>query len=266
MKCVRKFTVVALLLLARCAPSESSPGGPNEVLVFRERSMVIDRFEQPTPTPVTVGSVVRGDLLKSDSPAIVTIDPAGNLLAHQNGHAVVQSVRSGSRLEVEVRATGRLSLEPAVLSLSKGKTADLVVLADGSVVPASAVTWLTSNPATAAVEGGHVAAGIQPGSAEIVARYGGAEASATVVVEADPQTQVLVSAPQPRLSEGAVTQLRLTAPAGATVLWTSSNENVLTSVGSGIFHAKLPGRSLACAKVLERSSCASIRVVPRGSE
>ena len=112
-----RLTVVCALLACNQgkAPEEApAPVGPKFV-AFRETRVIIDRLEAPVAPPYSMGSSPGEVEIKSSDASVVTIDGSGNLVAHQNGTAVVSTPR-GAQLRVEVVSACALSVLPAQLN------------------------------------------------------------------------------------------------------------------------------------------------------
>ncbi len=144
--------------------------------------MVIDRLDAAVAPPVTVGSTPSGATMTSDAPHVVTVEPSGSLVAHQDGVATIRSA-AGS-LEVVVRTARSITLVPRRLALRPGETGRLhVVEGDGpQQIPAEEVEWATSDPRIATLFGAEVMAGVRRGRARVTARYGGRQAEALITV------------------------------------------------------------------------------------
>src|SRR5438128_12309317 len=82
-----------LAFLTSCSATEhpQTPAPPSRFVAFRQQSIVIGRLEEPVRPPYAVGSSPSQDLVRSSDPAIVIVDPAGNLIAHRNGEATIQA-------------------------------------------------------------------------------------------------------------------------------------------------------------------------------
>lgn len=169
---------------ARQAPQAAPlrPAAAPPFAVFSQPSLVIDRLGVPVAPPVTVGSTPSGTTMTSDAPHVVTVEPSGGLVAHQDGVATIRS--AGGSLEVVVRTARSIALVPRRLALRPGETRRLrAVEGDGpQEIPAEVVEWATSDPTIATLLGGEVMAGRRSGRARITARYGGRQAEALITV------------------------------------------------------------------------------------
>src|SRR5258706_11711973 len=66
--------VIAVIALVACNPSGGGPPeGPKQIVVFSQRTLVMDRLNVPVAPPITVGSVLQGDALESEAPEVVGV-------------------------------------------------------------------------------------------------------------------------------------------------------------------------------------------------
>jgi len=117
-----------------------------------------------------------------------------------------------SRLGLGVTTIGlrSLTIEPQTLRLHVTATAELVVsgvLSNGNAAPrsiVSAAAWNSANPAVATVDPTGKVIGIGPGTTNVSAQIGAAQASATVTVTGS----------QPALADGSVSAAAASGPSG----------------------------------------------------
>src|SRR5882762_6670527 len=121
----RESVTAAIALCAvtlSCTPA-SGPEQPSQpparFVAFRAPKMLLDRLEKPTEPPYAVGSSRAGDMLVSSDPSVVGVDPAGNLIAHHNGKAVIRAT-GGATLEVTVQSARLLKITPSRLEIEPG--------------------------------------------------------------------------------------------------------------------------------------------------
>jgi hypothetical protein len=205
-----------------------------------------------------VGSTVSAELLTSSDPSIVSIDRAGNLVAHRNGSAIVRS-QSGSSLTVTVDAVASLRLVPEHLELRGGEHAAVHAWAEDHEVAPRALHWETTNPNIAVVAAATVYAGYTPGDVTLTARSG--SATATLKIRVRPASFSLRLRPfGSSLKRGEISRVAVEAPAGLPIKWSSSNPAVLESLKDGAYYARSRGTADACAAGGGQTSCARIRV------
>jgi serine/threonine-protein kinase len=151
--------------------------------------------------------------------------------------------------------------------------AEIVDTAGGVVVDAP-VTWRSSDPRVAEVEGTGaevLVAGLAPGSAEITAATGGVEGSFRVVVDEPAAGELRVQAPRSQVVVGESVRLTavLTDPTGAEVpdaevAWSSSDPAIAeVDAGSGLATGARIGRVRITARSGEQTGAATLAVVGR---
>lgn len=183
--------VAALACEQRTEPSPTVENGgvapaPEVFLVFTQQRLTLSQLGAPVPAPVTVGSTPSPLTLGSEDPDVVMVTDAGELVGRRNGVARVFNLgRPGDALVVEVRAAGRVKLDPEALVLEPGQTGRLRLLAEDSrEIPGDMAEWATDAPSVASVVDGVVEAGARPGSGWVAATYGEGTVRARVLVRA----------------------------------------------------------------------------------
>ena len=238
------------------SPPASSAGTPAAYAVFAEHEVVLDRLEAPVPLAMTAGS--SANLVSSSAPEIVSVQ-SGALVPHRNGRAEIHSPSDPRPLVVLVRAVRALRIEPDALTLRPGEVRPFRILADGAVLPDNAVTWSFSDPEVAVAEGSRARAGYKPGKAQVIAAYGGLQSSLSVEVR-NASAPFRVIARNRFIQRGGVEQLTAEVPAGAQLLWSSSDERVLKPLRGGLFQAQARGTAKACAHAEGRETCVALEV------
>jgi hypothetical protein len=234
-------------------------------VVFNQRSFVIDHVGVPMRPPVSIGSRPSPETIASDDCSVVQVDATGALVGLRNGRVVVRSRGGeGSSLDVEVKAVSGIALSPPQLVLEPGGSSALIVTAadgSGEVGPA-AVTWGTSAPSVVSVLDGRIQA-IRPGSARIVATYGGATAAADIMVRAPAEAPIRVEPSRARMRVGDVWVFQAIAGSQSVrAQWKVADARVLRPVQDGLVQARRRGRSQVCATVDERTVCSQVEVSP----
>lgn len=273
------FTVplLALLFAGGCSPTGTQTGSAGSAdgtdaagssrpfVVFQGTRVTLDRLEVPTPPPVAAGSQAGPETMVSDDPTVVSVSPAGDLVAHRNGLTTIRTRHGeGSMLIVEVAEVAAIRLVPESLELRPGQEVRIqVVTADGKPVPPDGVQWGTSAPRRAHVLGGKVIAGGEPGVAKVLARVGGRVAEAEVVVREGTARRLVVAPPQARLRPGGVKLFQARGAFGpVAAAWRSSNEAVIAPMQGGLFLARAAGVAEVCAVALDSTRCARVEVRP----
>ncbi|HJV90608.1 MAG TPA: Ig-like domain-containing protein [Holophagaceae bacterium] len=127
----------------------------------------------------------------SSNPAVATVDAMGIVTGQAAGSATITASLNGHSASAVITVSGSsptltsISLSPAGGAMSVGGTLDLTATANWSSGPAttpydSALTWTTSNPSVAVVNGSGVVTALAAGSATITATRGSVHASVTV--------------------------------------------------------------------------------------
>ena len=131
----------------------------------------------------------------SDNPSVATVDQNGQVIAVNAGNAVITAsagdVSATCEVSVFIPVTS-ITLSSTDLTLLVGETAVL----EATVLPKDAtdknVTWWSSYPDVATVEGGMITT-LGFGQADIVAQVGGQSASCTVTVLTDSPSGVIAN-------------------------------------------------------------------------
>ncbi len=229
-------------------------------VAFRQSAYTINRLETSTVPPVAVGSTLSADLLSSSDSSIVSIDAAGNLVAHKNGEAIVRGA-GGASLHVLVNAVQALRVLPDLIEIAPGERAAVRLLGDGRELSSGAYTWETTDPNIAAGFGSSVQAGDRPGQALLTVRSGSSQATVNVTVRAGRHAPLRFMGTAPTMKVGRVEQLRAQGPPGVPLVWSSTKTTVLEPLRDGLFYARAAGTADACVEAQGRRSCRSIRVV-----
>lgn len=266
------FTALMLALGCGRRPDDGSTTSPEATgdaspmdlphVVFTSESLSIDRLEVPTPPPVTASSRPSPAILESDDPRVVSIDALGRLVAHAPGSVKIRAAgRAQAVLRVRVSVPSAIRIEPAKLALVPRGSAPLVVLGDdGRPLPLEAVRWKTSAPGAVVVVGGTAHALGPPGSYELRAEVGQAEAVLPVTVN-EGGSPIVVVPVRVLVKRGDLTLLRASNSLGPVQAeWTSDDPRVLSAVGQGLFQGMKPGRAKACARTERSVACSEVEV------
>ncbi|OUN45566.1 hypothetical protein B5G26_00630 [Anaerotignum lactatifermentans] len=209
----------------------------------------------------------------SDNESVATVDNSGNVTAKAAGTATITvTTEDGAKTATckvtvnapqTVPATG-VTLDETELTLEKDGSQTLTA----TVAPTNAtnkdVTWSSSNPEVATVEGGKVTA-VSEGTATITAKAGEQTATCTVTVtKADVAVESVTLNPTTlTLEKGGTGTLTATvAPENATnntVTWSSSNPEVATVEG-GKVTAVSEGTATITAKAGEQTATCTVTV------
>jgi len=187
----------------------------------------------------------------SSIPAVAMIDNTGNANGLSPGTVTITASSGGksgtASLIVTPVPVATVAVAPSSQAVAVGSTTPAFTTtlkdAGGNVLTGRVVTWSSSNPAIATVDGASgVATGVTPGTATIVATSEGQTGSATLTVTPVPVASVAVAPPSQSIVAGASTTTPFVATlrdAGGNVLtgraltWSSSDETIATIDNSG---------------------------------
>ncbi|HEV8448247.1 MAG TPA: Ig-like domain-containing protein [Gemmatimonadaceae bacterium] len=144
-----------------------------------------------------------------------------------------------------------VAVNPPTTSVSVGAQVPLqVVVQDfsGKPITGNSVFWSVRDPNIASISSAGVVTGVSAGSTEIAASVNGKSGIATITVQREPVSSVVVTPPQLNLVPGAHFQLTATAYdaaqnplSGRTITWNTSSAAIATVDGNGMMTAVAPG-------------------------
>ncbi len=141
--------------------------------------------------------------------------------------------------------------------------------ANGTVLSGRSVTWSSSSPAVASVDGSGTVTALTAGTTTITATSGGRTGSASLTVTLPPVATVTVSLSNPQIVAGtstsATAELRSDNGAvltGRSVAWSSSAPSVASVDATGTVTALAAGTTTITATSEGRTGSASLRVTP----
>src|SRR6059058_4738130 len=171
-----------------------------------------------------------------------------------------------------------VSVTPATATIGVGQTAQYAAItrdAFGNPLGGRTVTWSSSNPAVATVNGAGQATGVAVGAATLTATSEGKSGTAALTVTNVPVASVTVSPASASVPAGQTVQLTVTPRdangnplSGRTVTWASSNPGVATVSGSGLVSGVAGGAATITATSEGQSGSSAITVTappPPGS-
>lgn len=205
----------------------------------------------------------------SSNPAVAVVDEQGMVTAVGAGNAVIYANAGAYSDSCNVQVTSPLqsiSLDKADVTMWSGESTVLNVgYVPGDTTDDRAVTWVSSNPAVAAVNGGIVQA-VSDGTCTVTATVGRASASCIVRVATFVHvTRVSLSEAQVTLnSVGETRQLSTSvAPANATspaVTYSSSNAKVASVSAAGVVTAISGGTTVITATADGQTASCTVTV------
>jgi uncharacterized protein YjdB len=191
----------------------------------------------------------------SDS-TVVTVNSSGVATTVSAGSATVTatvgSFSDTSTLTVVPAHLVSISVAPATQSIAVGSSQQFSAVGnfdDGSMQLLPSVTWSSSSPAFATIDGNGVATGLSAGTVTISATSGAVTGSASLTVTAETLVSIAVTPANSSMAVGTAKQFTATGTfsdnstqdLSATVVWTSSNpafatinnQGLVTSIASG---------------------------------
>src|SRR2546426_892300 len=210
----------------------------------------------------------------STNGAYATVNSSGMVTGVAIGAATITAISEGqtgaAAVIVGPVAVALVSVSPASATVAAGNTVQLSVTlqdANGNPLSGRVVTWASSNPAAATVNGSGLVTGVAAGAATITATSEGKSATAPITVVPLPVASVTVSPPAPSVQAGQTVQLTATpkdasgAPlTGRTVTWASNNTAVATVSGSGLVSGVAVGSATITATSEGQSGTAALTV------
>src|SRR5437773_748391 len=163
-----------------------------------------------------------------------------------------------------------VSVTPGTATIGVGQTAQYAAItrdAFGNPLGGRTVTWSSSNPAVATVNGAGQATGVAVGAAPLTAPSEGKSGTAALTVTNVPVASVTVSPASASVPAGQTVQLTVTPRdangnplSGRTVTWASSNPGVATVSGSGLVSGVAGGAATITATSEGQSGSSAITV------
>ena len=170
-----------------------------------------------------------------------------------------------------------VSVTPGTATIGVGQTAQYAAItrdAFGNPLGGRTVTWSSSNPAVATVNGAGQATGVAVGAATLTATSEGKSGTAALTVTNVPVASVTVSPATASVPAGQGVQLTATLKdangntlTGRTVTWSSDNTAVATVSGSGLVSGVVAGAATITATSEAKTGTSAITVTapPPGS-
>ena len=273
MKSVKKYFIYVFFLLIIFVSCKKNP---SEVLVS---SVTLDKTSVDLPVgkslrlsvSVFPDNVTNKAIVWSSSDNSVVAVKDGLVTALKMGEAEVKAV-CGEKfaicvVKVKPIEVESLTLDETNVNLRCGHTTTLTATVAPSDATDRTITWSSSNPSVATVDGGVVEA-LMVGSATITAKAGDVTAVCEVTVEATPVMSIILDRTTVSLKAGQSIKLTATvAPSDATdrtITWSSSNPSVAT-VDGGVVEALMVGSATITAKSGDVTAICEVTVKPTAS-
>jgi uncharacterized protein YjdB len=211
----------------------------------------------------------------SSAPGVATVNGSGLATGVAAGPvtftATVEGKSGSAQFVVAGMPVATVEVTPAAPAIFVGATQQLAATlrgSDGTVLTGRQVSWTSSAPTIASVNGSGVVYGAGAGQATITATAEGISGSATVTVTVAPVATVEVTPPTASVAVGATQQLTVVLKAadgtvltGRTVTWTSSQASVASVSNSGLVTGQAAGGPVTITATSEgKSDTAAITV------
>ncbi len=180
--------------------------------------------------------------------AAATVSASGLITGVAAGSATITATSEGqsgtSAITVTNVPVASVTVSPTAAGVTVGATTQLTATpkdANGTALSGRAVTWATSNAATATVSASGLVTGVAAGSATITATSEGQSGTSAITVTSVPVASVTVSPAAVSLTVAQTMQLAAVTKdaagnvlTGRTVSWTTSNSTVATVLATGL--------------------------------
>ncbi len=210
----------------------------------------------------------------SSNTSVAVADVNGNVTGIAPGSATITATSEGKSGTAAITVTNvpvaSVTVSPASASVAQGQTTQLSATtkdANGNTLSGRVVTWTSSNPSVATVNGSGRVTGVGAGSATITATSEGQSGTAAITVTSVPVASVTVSPASASVGVGQTVQLTATPKdananplTGRTVTWSSSNTSVATVNGSGLVSGVAAGSATITATSEGQSGTSAITV------
>lgn len=213
----------------------------------------------------------------SSDDAIATVSSVGVVTAKAPGSVQIAASAEGHSALVTLAVTNvpvaSVTVAPNSVALALGGTATLTAIAydqNGNALTGRPVTWASSAPSVATVDGNGIVTSVAQGSATITATSEGKTASAAITVTPPPAIPVASVAVAPTSSSltvgGTTTLTAITYDAsgnpltGRGIVWASSAPAVATVSTSGVVTAKSAGSATITATSEGKTGSATVTV------
>jgi len=210
---------------------------------------------------------------QSSDPAVALAYPTGLVIGARRGTAVISAMSEGISGEASIVVLtnpGTVTVEPAVVTLDIGETAQLTAVVrdpDGNILNLP-VVWGSWDPTVVSVDANGLITALNPGTVNITATSEFAVGVAVIAVRR-PIYSVEVTPPEATVPVGDTLQLTATprdewrypvALLGRTVVWMSGDPAIATVNATGLVTAVAPGAAIISATCEGKTGSAQITV------
>jgi uncharacterized protein YjdB len=211
----------------------------------------------------------------TSDPAVASVSAAGLVVAIAPGSATITAAHDGvsgtALVEVTLRPIGAVLVSPSQATLTVGDQLALgvqVTDAFGTVLTGRPVSFESSAPSVAAVDGQGTVRALSAGTSTITVRSEGRAGTMQLTVRPTPVASLRIDPAEATLLEGDSLVLRAlaldasgVALQGRTISWVSGAPTVASVSASGVVRALLPGSAVVFAVVDGRLATARVEVV-----
>ena len=205
----------------------------------------------------------------SSDPGVATVSN-GKVTAVAIGAATITASCGSAKAECAITVSpveaAAITLDQTSASILLGESLQLTASVSPDNVTDKTVSWASSNPAVASVDGG-IVTGLSVGKASITARCGSVSAVCTVTVNPVEATSIELDRTSAVLSVGGIVEISATVLPGnttdKTVVWASSRPDI-ASVENGKVRALSPGSATVTASCGSVSAICSVTVLSSG--
>lgn len=281
------YSLIALAMMLGCSGAASdtvSPSGngaaaaiaitPSAPSVALGSQLALQAQVQDASGQSIPGATV---FWSSSDTTVVSVSSAGVVTGRSIGTAQVAASTSGQSAVVPVTvapvSVASLSVAPTTAILVVGGSAALQAVAydaSGAQLTGRTVTWASSAPQVATVDGSGNVTGVTAGTASITATCEGKTASAAITVALIPVAAVAVTPGSATLTTGQTASLAATVTdangnvlSGRTVTWSSASNAVATVSAQGLVAAIGAGTTTITATSEGKTGTATIVVTPQ---
>ncbi len=214
---------------------------------------------------------------QSSDVGVCAVSGEGRAIGITAGKATITAscgdVHGTAQVRVRLPAVERVVIEPGEFSIEADETRRVTATVFGAEdrkLTGRALTWRSTVPAVATVDGEGTVKGIAPGTAAIVATCDGKDGLVSVTVRSQPIVTVRIEPAHLQLETGRSLQLRGTPQdrRGRDVNekgleWQSDDDRIALVDASGKVHAVREGRTHVRALVGDVAASIEVAVVPR---
>ncbi len=275
-----KITATAGAAIGRIAITVKAPSVDTLVVTPQSPDLIAENEIQFVATALdSRGNPVSGQSIvwQSSDVGVCAVSGQGRAIGIAAGKATITAicgdVRGTAQVRVRLPAVERVVVEPGDVSIEAEETRRLAATAFGEYdrkLAGRTVTWRSTVPAVATVDGEGTVTGVSPGTAAIVATCDGKDGLVSVSVRSQPIIAVRIQPEHLSLETGRSIQLKGTGEdrRGRTIVenaleWLSDDDQIALVDASGKVHAVREGRTQVRAMLGDVTSSIEVTVIAR---